>query len=118
MDEMAKEALLEVLAKESTPLRDFSHTMQSFGLVKQWHFFRMSLLATRLRAWSVEKAISWQQSWVNIPEPRAASVTAPATPVSVDNKRHLIELATMLTDDDLSRISIPMDIVLRLIAKK
>jgi hypothetical protein len=110
--------LREVFAKGNTPLRDFSQTVQSFGLGQQWHVFRMGLLATRLRTWSVEKAIQWQQSWVKSLESRTANTPTFAAPVGADDKKYLVELASMLTEEDLSRITIPMDIVIRLISKK
>ena len=118
MDETPRQALQEVVTKGTTPLREFSQTVQSFGLGQQWHIFRMSLLATILRTWSVENAVPWQQSWVRASEQRATYSPVIVPPVSVDVKKQLIELAAMLSEGDLSRISVPMDIVLRLISKK
>lgn len=114
----AKEALTNSLVAGSTPLRDFSNSIQEFGLVKRWHSFRVALLAKRLREWSVDKALTWQPSWVDASEPRLVAVSTPVAPVSQDEKRQLSELASALTMEDLCRITIPMDIVLRLLAKK
>lgn len=114
----AKTALTDSLKRMSTPLRDFSNCIQEFGLVKRWHSFRVGLLATRLREWSVEKALTWQQSWVEASEPRLVAASVPAVPVSLDEKRQLSELAALLTEEDLGRITVPMDIVLRLLAKR
>lgn len=115
--ETAKEALSSALTT-NTPLRDFSQAVQEFGLVKKWHAYRVALLATRLREWSVHTGLPWQQSWVDAVEPRVPAANPPTAPVSLDNKRHLLELSALLTEEDLARISVPMDIVLRLLAKK
>lgn len=111
-----KDALAASLAT-TRPLRDFSDAVQEFGLVRKWHTFRVARLATRLREWSVRKSLAWQPSWVDATELRSTAAP-PAAPVSLDNKRHLLELSSLLTEEDLSRISVPMDIVLRLLAKK
>lgn len=113
----ATDALAAALTT-STPLREFSHVVQQFGLVKKWHSFRLALLATRLREWSVKTGLPWQQSWLDTVEPRLTAASPPAAPVSLDNKRHLLELSALLTEEDLARISVPMDIVLRLLSKK
>lgn len=115
-DAPGKDALAASLTTPR-PLRDFSDAVQKFGLVRKWHAFRVARLATRLREWSVRANLPWQPSWVDATEFRA---TAPslAAPVSLDNKRHLLELSSLLTEEDLARISVPMDIVLRLLAKK
>lgn len=113
----AKDALTAALTT-NTPLRDFSHAVQQFGLVKKWHSFRLALIATKLRKWSVRTGLPWQQSWIDTVEPRQAALSPPAAPVSLDSKRHLLELSALLTEEDLARISVPMDIVLRLLSKK
>lgn len=111
-----KNALVASL-ETTRPLRDFSDAVQEFGLVKKWHTFRVVRLATRLREWSVRTSLAWQPSWVDATELRSTAAS-PAAPVSLDNKRHLLELSSLLTEEDLARISVPMDIVLRLLVKK
>lgn len=108
---------LDASLKTTRPLRDFSDAVQEFGLVRKWHVFRVARLAVRLREWSVHTGLAWQPSWVDATELRS-TMAAPAAPVSLNNKRHLLELSSLLTEEDLARISVPMDIVLRLLAKK
>lgn len=112
----SKDTLIASL-ETNRPLRDFSDAVQKFGMVKKWHAFRVARLATRLREWSVRTSLTWQSSWVDTIELRSTTAS-PAAPVSLDNKRHLLELSSLLTEEDLARISVPMDIVLRLLAKK
>ncbi|MDH0776467.1 UPF0158 family protein [Delftia tsuruhatensis] len=114
--EVGKDALSTSL-QTTWPLRNFSNAIQEFGLVRKWHVFRVARLAMRLREWSVRTGLTWQPSWVDATEPRP-NTAAPAAPVSLDNKRHLLGLSSLLTEEDLTRISVPMDIVLRLLAKK
>ncbi|GAB3629649.1 hypothetical protein GCM10027419_45010 [Pandoraea terrae] len=114
--ETAKEALLGALAQNS-PLQGFSQAIHNFGLIKHWHTFRLGALNSSLRTWATDKAIPWQPDWVQLSEPRSLPLTVPSAPVSVEGKSGLAEIAAQLTQEDLARIHIPLDIVLRLLAK-
>lgn len=111
----AKEALRDALNKP-TPLRGFTSAIQSFGLIKQWHFFRISRLSAKLRTWSVERALPWQASWVDLSEPRSSAPIRAAQGTSAVGRKKLADLASLLSDDDIARINVPMDIVLRLLS--
>lgn len=117
LDKPAAEGLMASLAG-SKPLREFSSVIQGFGLIKRWHYFRVSHLATQLREWSVRNSLAWQPSWVNSNEPRLGQTTATTTFVSLNEERQLAELISALKVEDYSRISIPLDIVLRLLANR
>ena len=114
--DLAKNSLLESLANKS-PLRSFSFGIRSFGLISQWHQFRLSELSTRLRDWSIETAVPWKQEWVDIATSAHSLQIQAAPPVGIDSQKHLLWLATQLTDDEVSRINIPLDVVLRLLSK-
>jgi hypothetical protein len=47
----AKDALRQAFESEG-PLRQFTHTIRSYGLLQTWHLFRMSALTKRLREWA------------------------------------------------------------------
>ena len=115
--EQAKGALSTAISSEA-PLRNFSIAIHSFGFVKQWHQFRLNILVDRLKNWSTEKRIQFRQNWVALSEPAIVQSDTSAVPVSDVNKRQLLEFANLLTDDELARIHIPMDIVLRVLAKR
>jgi hypothetical protein len=117
LPQQAKDALTAPIATDGY-LRSFSNAVHSYGLVKQWHQFRLGTLSQQLREWSVNKAIEWQQSWVDLAESKVIPVTVTSQPVIVDNKKLLREIAPLLTDEDLSRISIPLDVVLRLLSSR
>lgn len=117
LPQQAKVALTAQIATEGF-LRSFSNAVHSYGLVKQWHQFRLGTLSQRLREWSVNKAIVWQQSWVELSEFKVAPVAVTPQSVGIDNKKLMRELSTLLIDEDLSRISIPLDVVLRLLSSR
>lgn len=114
--ETAKEALLGALTQHA-PLQAFSQAIHNFGLIKHWHTFRLGALNSLLRTWSTDKAVPWQLDWVQLSEPRSIPLAVPSPPVSVEGKSGLAEIAAQLTQEDLARIHIPLDIVLRLLAK-
>lgn len=117
LSDQANDALTTSLST-SAPLRSFGNAVQEFGLSKRWHSFRVAHLAKRLREWSVENALQWQASWLDASEPRFHPAISSTTRVSPDEKQQLTDFASVLTAEDLSRITIPLDIVLRLLANK
>jgi hypothetical protein len=102
----------------SAPLRLFGSTIQEFGLAKRWHTFRVAHLAKRMREWSVQEALAWQVSWIDASEPRFVTPSSSTIRVNPVEKQQLIDLASVLTAEDISRITIPLDIVLRLLSNK
>jgi hypothetical protein len=116
-DAAVKRALDEALERPA-PLRAFSHLVRIHGFARQWHQFRLGTLSSKLREWSVNKAILWHQSWVDLAEPKVIPAYAGAPSVTLDSKRQLVELAALLSNEDLSRISVPLDIALRLMSRK
>jgi hypothetical protein len=112
----AKDALFNALSQD-TPLQAFSLAIHNFGLIKHWHMFRLGVLSAQLRAWASDNAIPWGPDWVQISEPRVVLSAAPAVPVSVESRSGLAEIADRLTQDDLARIHVPLDIVLRLLGR-
>jgi len=116
-DSAVKQALEESL-DQPAPLRTFSHLVSIHGFGRQWHQFRLGALSRKLREWSVSKAISWHRNWVDLAEPRVIPAHAGAQSITLDSKRQLFEMASLLSDEDLSRISVPLDIVLRLLSRK
>lgn len=112
----AKNDIAEALASK-TPLRSFTEVVQSYGLNKQWHIFRLRSLATKLRDWSVSMAVQWQPSWVNISEPKAMATNSVVLQTAT-SRYQFAEMATRLSDEDFSRISVPLDVVLRLLSQR
>lgn len=118
MAQMAKDALRAALGSDG-PLRQFSYAIRSYGLIQDWHLFRMTALSEQLRSWATAHALSFKDDWFGSDEPR--TIVTPATAlaaVAAGNKRGLVELAGLLTEDDISRISVPLDVVLRLLTPR
>lgn len=118
MSQMAKDALRESLNSDG-PLRQFSYAIRSYGLIQDWHLFRMAALSERLRIWATAHALTFNDDWFGSNEPsNIATPAAALAAVAAGNKRGLVELAGLLTDDDISRISVPLDVVLRLLTPR
>lgn len=116
--EMAKDALRAALNSDG-PLRQFTQAVRSYGLIQEWHRFRMSAMSERLREWASGHALTFKDDWLGSDEPRATVTPAAAlAAVAAGNKRGLVELAGLLTDEDISRISVPLDVVLRLLTPR
>ena len=113
--EAAKDALDQALGSDG-PLRQFTYAIRSYGLIQHWHIFRMSALSERLRLWAQTHGLLFSDKWLGLD--KAKTSTESEASVVAENKRGLVELAGMLSDDDISRISVPLDVVLRLLANR
>lgn len=116
--EQAKQALRAALASDG-PLRQFTHAIRSYGLIQDWHLFRMAALSEKLRSWATAHALTLKADWLGADESRAAVTPASAiAAMAAGNKRGLVELAGLLTEEDIARISVPLDVVLRLLTPR
>jgi hypothetical protein len=111
----AKEEIAKAL-DSSAPLRGFTEVTHAHGLNKQWHFFRLRSLSAKLRDWSVRNAVSWQVGWVNIREPK--TVAASPQLQTASSRTHLAEILSRVSEEDLSRIVVPLDVVLKIWAHR
>jgi hypothetical protein len=96
-------------------LGSFSKLIKSHGLSQMWHRHRFQAVVRRIRAWCTAVGVAWREEWV-------ASSDASKPPaqtgddLSAKNQRYLFErFVQSLTDEDVRRISVPLDIVLKLI---
>ena len=115
--ETAKDALNQALDSDG-PLRQFTSTIRSFGLIHDWHLFRLNALTMRLREWAQTHGLPFKEEWLGLDNPTPTSSGVALVAVGGGNKRGLVELAGLLSDDDISRISVPLDVVLRLLAAR
>lgn len=107
---------LEKALESTGPLRSFTTALQEHGLSRQWHSFRLRMLSAKLRDWSVANAVPWRSGWLSTNEPVIqATGIIPSYRIS---RTHLAELIGTLSDDDLKRVTIPLDIVLRLTSSR
>ena len=98
-------------------LGSFSKLIKAHGLSQIWHRHRFQAVMRRIRAWCTAAGVPWREKWVS-----SSDASKPLTPRADDlrgaNQRHLFErLVQSLTDEDLRRISVPLDIVIKLIGQ-
>lgn len=112
--EQARDALKQACDSEG-PLRQFTQVIRSYGLIQDWHVFRMSVLSERLREWAQSHGLQFRDEWLGLETPAPITLAEGAAAVG---RRGLVELAGVLSDEDISRISVPLDVVLRLLAAR
>jgi hypothetical protein len=112
------EKVREILAtclSANRPLRSFSEAVKAHGVAWTWHRFRIGLVVKRLQAWSQEHHIPWGADWLRdgrtdpIEAPKTAKIAESQAPV----QEFFAALAATVREGDLSRINIPLDLVLK-----
>jgi hypothetical protein len=113
-----RDSLLHALEEsgQSSVLWGFSQVIRSSRLSRKWHVFRFQELTKRIRAWCEQDAIVWRDDWIVAVDERSQEASG-EVPIVVIERTALEELFSRLTEDDLRRISIPLDIVLKLMPK-
>lgn len=123
-DQEARAALHAALATTG-PLKSFTAALHSARLFKEWHVFRFNAMSRELAQWAARNNLQWRDNWLSLAEPKMVAVAGAPAPteagipeqVAVAGREKWLDLAARLSDEDIARISIPLDIVLRLIAK-
>jgi hypothetical protein len=113
--ERIQELLLATLSDHAA-LWAFSRAIKERGLGRQWHVFRLQSIIKRIRSWCESQHVEWRDEWLT-PKTIAA---APKTLASVqrmefDQKARFGRLLERLTDEDLKRIVLPLDLVLKIL---
>ena len=90
-------------------LGSFSKLIKAHGLSQMWHRHRFQAVVRRIRAWCTAAGVPWREEWVS-----SSDASKPLTPTGDDlsgtNQRRLFErLVQSLSDEDLRRISVPLD---------
>lgn len=120
LDEASKERLLSALDGPKA-LADFAGEVRTNGLQPQWHQFRVKLVTERIAQWSQAAGIAWRDAWITT---STSGKSAPAQTASDESepmrewRGALTTLVQVLTQEDLARISIPLDIVARALQKR
>ncbi len=97
----------------------FSKLIRSKNLGADWIEFRLRFLIDRLKDWSDSNGIPWGHSWIE--DPAKANSTRNAlqhAPGGGNARDALAALRAALTEDDLRRITVPLDIVLKLLEQQ
>jgi hypothetical protein len=96
-------------------LGSFSKLIKAHGLSQMWHRHRFQTVVRRIRTWCSTAGIPWREEWISSTD-ESTRPTHIGHSLVVKNQRYLSErFLESLTDEDLRRISVPLDIVLKLI---
>jgi hypothetical protein len=90
----------------------FSKLIKTHGLAQSWHRHRFQNVVRRIRAWCASTGVPWRESWIS-----STDVSGTVTQVGVEpnkKQRELFErFMDLLSEEELRRISVPLDIVLK-----
>lgn len=111
--------------EQTLPLKRFSEAVHASGLQTSWRKARTLSVLQQMQSWTAENQLAWQPSWFRVPgAPKQTVQNAVAPLASVPAlstdlaRRDLAHAFTRLSDDDLTRIMVPMDIVLKLLERR
>jgi hypothetical protein len=125
MLEPAKSALLRTL-EEPSPLQAFGKKVRDTGLQIQWHSFRTKRVLERMQHWASDKKVEWKDVWLTRERPsyrrQEPNVSADARNsregVTSTERDPLHVLFSSLDAADMQRISIPLDLVLKVLGSR
>jgi hypothetical protein len=106
--------LLGTLTAHSA-LGSFSAVLRAHGLARKWHFYRFSEVVRRIKKWCESEKVPWLDEWITPVNQHSKADAAATPPASTEARRtSFSQFVETLTDEDLRRISVPLDIVLKL----
>lgn len=100
------------------PLTSFSEALRIHGLSKEWHHYRVGVVVEKLRLWAAENKLLWSPSWLMDSESTVTAAPIPSVRFEQDMLSLIQALAGQVSEADISRISVPLDIVLKLVSQK
>jgi hypothetical protein len=98
----------------SSVLWAFSQALRTAQLSRKWHEYRFQLVTSRIRRWSESQHVPWQESWLVAPGDAISEAQVEAAIEVASEKASLKELLSALDEEDLKRVNVPLDIVLKL----
>lgn len=113
----AKAAIAKSLEKGSE-FKPFTEAIHSNGLFEEWHSFRFEYLTKKLKLWAEQNGVAWQDNWIVSESQNAHTATIPVQPTISQEKKSLVDFLSSLNDEEVSRINVPLDIVLKIISLK
>jgi hypothetical protein len=119
IDSQIRDSLLATL-QDHAALWAFSRIVKERGLSHKWHFSRFRALVSRIRTWCTNEHIQWREDWLCSTTGQPSRVKSLRISDLLDGPQNpnLVErFIKNLSDEDLKRVSVPLDIVLRLLLK-
>lgn len=102
-------------------LSAFSKCIVKLGLLPDWHKFRLTILTQRISDWVKAAGIEWKDAWLTT-SLRGEDTLQLDKEISNEPSRQWRQAMLMLTQslnqEDLSRISVPLDIVLKTLVQR
>ncbi|MBO9739437.1 hypothetical protein J7432_10525 [Xanthomonas axonopodis pv. begoniae] len=104
------------------PMSSFSDFISNNGLRNEWHEFRTSSIIDSIRRWADSNGIKFRSDWLTSAHDggsvKYASNSVDSEGFDKSAFATLSQLVSSLAKEDLSRIQIPLDIVLRIIKER
>ena len=96
----------------SSALGSFSSAVRAHGLARKWHRYRLEAILRRVKSWCSDTGVIWRDEWLQARQQSALLIEAKPT----EARRELVaRILERLSKDDLQRVSVPLDIVLKLL---
>jgi len=116
IDPEVRDSLLATL-QEHSALWAFSRIVKERGLAHRWHFFRFRALILRVREWCEREQVEWREDWLRSREDQPSHTNSRDISDFIDNHRRVEGFLERLSDEDLKRVSVPLDVVLKLLSR-
>jgi hypothetical protein len=101
---------------EHTALWAYSKIIKERGLGRNWHLYRFQSIIRRIKAWCGAEGVKWHDDWIRQTAGQPIPARDPYESTASQTRRQLfIKLTEIISDEDLQRISVPLDIVLKFI---
>lgn len=109
---------LQGTLQDHSALWAFSRTVKEHGLSRKWHLFRFQAVVKRIRAWCDAQHVEWREDWLRAKaeqpiRPKLGKVSL----ADAGQERVFQKFVEGLSDEDLKRVSVPLDIVLKLLQR-
>ncbi len=117
IDSQIRDSIVATL-QEHSALWAFSKIVKEHGLSRKWHLYRFQAVVQRIRKWCESEHVEWREDWLRSKTDQPSRVKASKMSAPSRGQGHLFEkFVEALSDDDLKRVSVPLDIVLKLLQK-
>jgi hypothetical protein len=110
-------ALLREALESPQPLQAFTAIVRAEQLQRRWHEFRTQALIERLQKWSTEFGLIWNERWLTSGARTRTVDRTPHHKRGAGNSETVLRSLLALEPSDLGRISVPLDIVLRIVGQ-
>jgi hypothetical protein len=110
------QARLLTALKDPTPFSSFSKAIHALYLQRSWHAYRAQRVIQAIQTWASENKVPWKEAWL-VSSSEAQGGVSGQQGLAISPTR-LAEAIASLDGDDLSRITIPLDIVAKLLRRQ